>query len=378
MLALSAAVFVVSIVCVGAFVVHKSGFAGTLFVKARTDTARSAKNTTQPGRFSIESALLGKLSELEARPADIVSRYSPQDRSLAMQASIPRGKPFEWVVWQLSAAAEAASYRVSDCVVDERKSSCALQFAPASKRDPLVALVVTLADRYQSGTTTVALVVEGLDDTTYDVAVSIMSFPEPLSISVAPIGLRAPLIAGLAGQYKKEVVIRLPLEPVGKIPPEFQKSTIMVHYPEKTIRSLIGDAVRRIPNAAGFTNLWTSHGIEDSRLMDIVLSEIGRRRGYFIETKTTRTSVAGAVAQRCAVPYRMATAKLEKTSVPDLVSEIKRSALAAQTKGSLVIRCTGTRQLGEALKAVSPFLRQNGVRLVFVSDIVKNTAEKEQ
>ena len=66
-----------------------------------------------------------------------------------------------------------------------------------------------------------AVVVEDLEDTAYQIAVSVLSFSEPLTISLAPAGKKASLIAQLAEQYKKEVVVRLPLEPPGKVPDEF-------------------------------------------------------------------------------------------------------------------------------------------------------------
>ena len=62
---------------------------------------------------------------------------------------------------------------------------------------------------------------------------------------------------------------------------------------------------------------------------------------------------------------------LRKQLVPDIVAEIKRQAAAAQARGSLVLRCAGSRALADALKAALPYLRQNGIRLAFASEVVK-------
>ncbi len=375
--ALAAAVFIVSLICLGAIVARKPGLLVEILHRPGAADhpagTNPAKNTTQPGRSSIESTITRKLSDLEVRPADIAVKYSQQDRSLAIQAAVPKGKPFEWVVRQLSNAVEGTSYRVSDCLVDEKKLSCTMVLSPASKRDPQVTLVVTSADRFLTSNARMAFVIEDLEDTAYQIAVGVLSFPEPLTISLVPVGKKAPLIAQLAEQYKKEVVVRLPLEPAGKVPAEFQQATIMVHYSEQSIRAMVCAAAQRIINVKGYSNLWGSRALEDSRVMTIVFEEIKKQHGYFIETKSARNSVAGPIAQRLAVPYENVSARLD--NAPDLVAEIKRDAAIAQMKGSLVVRCAGTRRLGDALKAALPFLRQSGVRLVFVSDIVKRAAD---
>ena len=373
--AAAAAACIIAIVCFGALVARKPGLLGTVLHWPRSALLHpgpdAGKNTTQPGRLPIESAIRKRLAELEVRPGDIVAQVSPQDRSLSLKAAVPKGKPFEWIVRQLSTAAEGTPYRVSDCVVDEKKSSCAITFSSPSKRDPAVTLAVSTAEKFLTGTADMAVVVEDLEDTAYPIAVSVLSFSEPLTISLAPAGKKASLIAQLAEQYKKEVVVRLPLEPPGKVPAEFQKSVIMIHYPERTIRGLVGDAARRFPDVKGFSSLWGSRALEDTRVMTFVLEEARNRGAYFVETNPAKNSVAGAVAERLGVPYESLSLRLEKTSAPDIVAEIKRQSAAAQARGSLVLRCAGSRALADALKAALPYLRQNGIRLVRASEIVK-------
>lgn len=288
-----------------------------------------------------------------------------------MQAAIPKGKPLEWIVWQLSTAVEGTAYRVSDCTADERKPACTMVFSSASKRDPQITLALAASDRFFSGTARMGFVVENLEDTAYQVAVAMLSFPEPITVSLAPAGKKAFLIAQLAEQYKKEVIIRLPLEPVGKVPKEFEQLTIMVHYSPEAIRRIISDAVKHVPNVKGFSNLWGSRALEDSRVMTIVLDEAKKLHGYFVATKSAKNPVAGPIAARIGLPYEEIGVRLEKTAATDLLAEIKHYAAVAQAKGSLLVRCSGTRQTGEALRAALPFLKQNGIQLAFVSEILK-------
>jgi polysaccharide deacetylase 2 family uncharacterized protein YibQ len=66
---------------------------------------------------------------------------------------------------------------------------------------------------------------------------------------------------------------------------------------------------------------------------------------------------------------------LEKGAPADLLAEIKRYAAAAQLKGSIAVHGSASRQLCDALRAALPFLRQNGIRLVYVSEIVKRAGD---
>ncbi len=331
----------------------------------------AAQNIIPRGRFPIESALRAKLAGLEVRPGDLSSRFLSQDNLIAMQAAVPRGKPLEWIVWQVSTATEGTAYHESDCTADQNKSSCTLTFISSSKRDPRVTLAIVPSDRFFSSTARMAIVVENLEDTVYQIAVDILSLPEPITISLSPAGKKAILIGQLAAQSKKETIIRLPLEPAGRVPKEFDQTTIMVHYPKQTIRRMIADDVRRFPDAKGFSNLWGSRALEDPRVMTEVLQDIKRLHGYFIESRAAKNSVAGAIAQTVGLPYAEFTARLDNAPGVDALSEIKRCAAAAQSKGSLLVRCTGTKRTGDALRAALPFLKQNGIQLVFVSDLLK-------
>ena len=368
----------VSVLCLAVLLAKNHRFSRLLHTgRALVATAAQpqVKNTTGTGGLSLESVLRKKLGELEVRPADITAKVLQQDHTVIIQAVVPRGKPPEWIVWQLSAAADGTPYRVSDCIFDEKKQSFTMQFVSLSKKDPQVTLVLLNSERYSSGTALMAFVVENLEDTAYQIAVSLLSFPEPLSVSIAPMGKKAALIAQLADQYKKEVIIRLPLEPTGKVPGEFENATIMVHYPREKIHSIISDAVKHLPNAKGFSNLWGSRGLEDSRLTGIVFDEIKKQRGYFIEAPATKNSVAASVAASMGLPYAEMGGRLEKSAPADLLAEIKRYAAIAQVKGAITVHGSASRQLCDALKAALPFLRQNGIRLAYVSEIVKRAGD---
>jgi polysaccharide deacetylase 2 family uncharacterized protein YibQ len=337
------------------------------------DPARpEAKSTAGDRRIPIETALHKKLLQLECRPTEIKSHYSADNGDVAMQASVPRGRPFEWVICALSQAAKGTTYAVSDCVIDEKKQSAVITFSSHAKNSPRCMLTIASSERFYSGTARIALIVEDLEDTSYQCAVSLLSFSEPLSISVMPGSKKAALIAQLADQHQKEVVIRLPLESQSKVPSAVEQSTIMVHYSKDAISAIISAAVKDIPNFTGFGNAWGSRACEDSRIMNIVLADVRKQHGYFIETRTTKNSVVASVATEIDCPFSEVNARIEKRTAPDIAAELRRLGAGAQAAGTLVASVAASKQLSDALTAVRSWFRQNGISFVFVSEIVKH------
>lgn len=334
-----------------------------------------AKNTTGDKPLPVQSALLKKLGDLECKSTDIKSHYSADSRNILMQAMVPRGRPFESVICALSATGQKASYAVSDCIVDEKKQSATLIFSSHSKNGPGVVLSVLPSDRYYSGTARMALVVENAEDTSYQLAVSLLSFPEPLSISILPGTKKASLIAQLADQHQKEVIVRLPLESINKVPEALEQSFIMVHYSKDAIESMISSALKDVPNFTGFANAWGSRACEDSRVMNIILADVRKQHGYFLESRTAKNSVVARVATSLDCPFSEVNGRIDKKTEPDIAAEIRRLGVSAQVAGTIVASASASKQLCDALGASRQWLRQNGIRLVFVSEIVRHPHE---
>jgi polysaccharide deacetylase 2 family uncharacterized protein YibQ len=360
----------VIIVLAAGFVIRKDPAAASVKKYLSFFSSSGAKKTAGEKRLSIETALTKKLLELECRQQEIKTRTAPG--VITILASVPRGRPFEDVVLALSRAAAATPYAVSDCVVDEKKQSAVITFSSRSKNSPVITLSITTSERYFSGTARIAIVVENLEDTSYQLAVSVMSFPEPLSMSIIPGSKKAALIGQLADQHQKEIIIRLPFESQGKMPEQVEKSAIMVHYSKDAITTIVSNAVKDIPNFTGFANAWGSRACEDSRVMNIVLADIRKQHGYFLETRTTKNSVVAQVASALDCPFSEVNVRIEKKTAPDILAELKRCGAQAQAGGALVACVGASRQLCEALTAGRPWLKQNGIRFVFVSEIVKH------
>jgi polysaccharide deacetylase 2 family uncharacterized protein YibQ len=110
--------------------------------------------------------------------------------------------------------------------------------------------------------------------------------------------------------------------------------------------------------------------------MNIVLSEIKKEHGFFLEMKTAKNSVAPAVAETLGVPYEeVSGAIVDKIKQADAEKQLKTFCVSAQRNGSAIITAPVSPSFVAALKANLPWLRQNGVSIVSASEIVKKNAE---
>jgi len=76
------------------------------------------------------------------------------------------------------------------------------------------------------------------DKTTVDY----LSFPEPLTVALIPSRKLSSWTAQIANEYKKEIVVLLPMEPVMSRSSLAGAPLLMIHYPDVKVRSIIAGA----------------------------------------------------------------------------------------------------------------------------------------
>lgn len=332
-----------------------------------------ASTKKRPGRSLMENNILDRLVLLEIAESSVSFRKLPDNTTIEIRAAVPRGKPVEWIIWHLSSAASGTQYRVEDCSCPPDDRGCDIRFTSPEPHQPGIILSFTWASRYFSAIAEMAIIIKDFGFAADQKTIEYLSFPEPLTVALLPSRKLASWTAQISKEYKKEIIILQPLEPcVTPRAPGGQKAPcIMVHYTEARVRSIIAKAAAAVPNFAGFSNLGGMRALEDSRLTGILFSEIRKRHGYFIENRTTRKSVASAVAERNSLRYATIDFSVDSAMDEFRIEEFLRiCALEAQKRGKVIICSKATASFIRALKKQLPVLRQNGIRLSYVSEIV--------
>ncbi len=316
---------------------------------------------------SLEENLTRLFSKLELGESDYSSR-AVSDSSVEIRASIPRGKPLEWIVWKLSTATSGTAYTIDDCV-QTAGGSCTIYFKSNNEQHKPVTLFITRSKRYFSNTASMAIIIEEFEFKADQTTVDFLSFSERLTFAIVPTQPRASRTAELAAENEKEVLVMLPMEPLPR-GSELHSSQIMIHYAENRIRNIYSQALQNITGVSGIANFHGSRVLQDSRVMEILLSETKRRGLYFIDTDITSKSTVPGIARNLAVASMTVQGRIgHSESTEQIRNTIRRFAVVSQKTGRVLLIAPSSAPFLNTLREELPNLRSNGIQLVYVSDL---------
>ena len=230
------------------------------------------------------------------------------------------------------------------------------------------------ADRRRGGV--VAVVV---DDVGYDERAleTLARWEAPFAVAVipsAPFASRAVLLAREKGW---DLLVHLPMEPESG-PSEAE--AIGVRDDDDAIRGRVLAALAKTPGAIGINNHQGSKATADARVVRAVLGVVKEKGLFFLDSRTTNASVAGAEAAAMRVPFLARDVFLDdvaaetsaKRGVPEALDAAWERTLAlAAKKGQAIV-------IGHPRKETLAFLaerlglrgKKEGPRAVRVSELV--------
>ena len=377
-----AAVFILitALICAAALLLYPAsrgvifGFIGkTAFMERVMDNLLMTAETARPedGAAKIQSNLVGKFEEMEMRETDYSIQYFPKDNTIEIKASVPRGRPMEWVIWNIADAAKSTPFSMDDCACAS-DANCTATFKSTVAAHPRISLKIQQSGRYFSTTAKMAILIENFGFEANQATVEYLSFPEPLTVALIPDRKLAAWTAQIADEYHKEIVLLLPME---QLPPQYDKykqSMVMIHWSDEQIRGLISQAAAAVPNFSGICNFHGARVMEDSRAMKIILSEAHKRKVYFVYTDVSKKSVAPKLLSEMKIPNMQVQGTIDASHTAEQARErLRKYAIAAEKTGKILIKAQPSPAFIKTLKEEVEPLRKNGIRLVYVSELVK-------
>jgi polysaccharide deacetylase 2 family uncharacterized protein YibQ len=322
--------------------------------------------------LKIEKLLLAHLEKLEAGKDNTSIYHSLEDSTIEIRTSIPQGKPLEWIIWYLCNSIGAADYYTADCSCREHLQNCSILLKSRRKGNPDVKIYLKRSNRFFSSSAKMAIVVSDFGFKANATSVEFLSFPEPLTISIVSTKKMSTWTAQIANEYKKELIILLPMEPLNKSFRHYSKEALMVHFPSDKIHAILENARESIPYYAGFSNLCGSRILDDSQVMKTILTEFKKNHAYFLIDPVSHESTAASVARTLDVPYRTIEISLDSaaSASPSIEDTIRHAAMIAHKTGSVVVQGKATKQFIFCLKEQLPYLQKNGIRLVYASEVM--------
>lgn len=338
--------------------------------------AGKKKSQSSKKELSFDSVLIRCFEDLEVPRPQIPKDLSSPDSALNIKISVPKGKPMEWVIWYISSSLSSAGYDLKDCSFESERKGAYLHLKATEKNLPQLKLNVLRSSTFFSQTAKMAILVEDFGFKADETTVAFLSFPEPISVSVVSSRRLSTWTAQIANEYKKEILIMLPMEPLPKSFSRYDGTQIKIHYPEEKIKTIIKDAAEAIPSFAGFCNFYGKRVLEDSRVMKIIFKEIQKHHGYFIITSESKKSIAESMAEKTRLPYQKIDFTINSDNSAKLIGDsLRYCAVLAHKTGKVLVRGRASASFISALQNTLPQLKQNGIQLVYVSEILNHPGE---
>lgn len=223
-------------------------------------------------------------------------------------------------------------------------------------------------------TPTVAKIAIVLDDWGYNLRNEnfLSDFDYPVTISILPHLPYSSQIAYLAKKGGKEIILHLPMEPHERKEIRLEKQVVFTRMNEKGIIQTINDAFKSVPFASGVNNHMGSKATEDERVMAIVFSLLKKKRLYFLDSFVTPYSICESLAEKLKIRFVQRDVFLDNQADYKYISGQLQLLVKKAKKKGFAVGVGHDRPLTlQVIKDFAPALARQGIKLVFVSDVVK-------
>lgn len=200
----------------------------------------------------------------------------------------------------------------------------------------------------------------------------IFSIKEPLTISILPHLPESESVAIGALISGKEVMLHLPMEPHNGSYVRNDGSMVLTSMSDEEIERIVYSDLGAVFGASGINNHMGSKATEDKRVMDAVLRVIKRKDLYFVDSRTSRRSVAYTRAKRKGIKSAANNMFVDVAGTKkDIEKALEGLVLRAKRVGYAVGIGHVTRaETIEVLKELMPYYERNGIKFVFASEVV--------
>ena len=196
---------------------------------------------------------------------------------------------------------------------------------------------------------------------------------ERVTIAILPFSTFAKETAQLAHQNGLEVMLHLPLESINNTEENMStEGMILSGMSQEEVLETVEKDLGQVPHIRGVNNHMGSKITADREFMKLILQHLRRRNLYFVDSRTTGQSVAYDVARSLKVPTAQRQVFLDgETDESYIKGKMLELFRLAQSKGSALGICHPSRETLKVLQENLNLVKDYGLELVFVSQIVK-------
>lgn len=200
----------------------------------------------------------------------------------------------------------------------------------------------------------------------------LLAMDDPLTLSVLPHLRYSRPTAEEAHLQGHEVILHLPMEPEPGAHVSPGEGAVLVGMSSAEVQHVVDDDLASIPYAAGVNNHMGSRATQDAALMGEVMKTLAGHRLYFIDSRTTRTSLALEAARHEHLPAFYRSVFLDDTeTVPYTLGQLNQFRHRVEREGTALAIGHPHPTTITALQEFLPALERADIELVSPSQIVR-------
>ena len=212
-----------------------------------------------------------------------------------------------------------------------------------------------------------------IDDLGYEteVAKKMMELEYPIALSILPFLQHSDFTAEEGRKNDKEIMLHLPMEP-NNSDANPGPGAIKSYMSEEEIKQAVRKCILDFPYAIGVNNHMGSKITEDREIMKMVLEEIKGYNLFFIDSMTSKNSIAYEVAQEMGIKSAVRSVFLDNENDMEYIKgQMLEARETALREGEVIAIGHSRINTFYVLKIMIPELIRAGIEIVPVSELVK-------
>jgi polysaccharide deacetylase 2 family uncharacterized protein YibQ len=227
----------------------------------------------------------------------------------------------------------------------------------------------------REGPPRVAIVVDDFGYGSPAVAAGFLALDAPVAISVLPGTPHAREIAEAARSAGKEVLLHVPMEPLGYPEVDPGEGALFLEHTHREIRAILDAEIDDVPEAIGANNHMGSAFTRDRARMRTVMAVLKERRLFFLDSMTTPQSTGFSEAERAGIPAlrnnMFIDSQLDELGTIDVAGQLEKLESIARRRGGAVGIAHPYPETLRSLRRLLPEMEERGIELVPISELAR-------
>ena len=207
-------------------------------------------------------------------------------------------------------------------------------------------------------------------------ATRLISLDAPITLAIIPHLRNSREVAEAAHSAGREVILHVPMEPKDMVKNDPGKGALLTTMTEDEVTRVLKGDLDAVPHVSGVNNHMGSRFTENVLLMTAVLTELKGRGKYFLDSRTTGSSVALKVAREVGVGWAGRSVFLDNERDEDTIkAQLMKTVAIAKKRGEAIAIGHPYPETLAVLEEVVPGLAAYGVEVVTLSRLVRGAPE---